>query len=489
MPSLNNKNTSIRDESYRQFFYGWLECGEKSVVLVTTRERLNLPPIKCQWLSLPGLEPVEGATLLQTLGIRGTEEELVEFSQKVEGHPLLLTLVAGFLLEEEELDPQIQYLQRYGLADISYLLTDENLTGLHRGTVDIWMRRVLDESFGRISQRMQQLILGVCVYRIPFNSAMALAQMTSPPTLPTIKIIPYFSPLARENKRGGKGSNIKSNIHTNSPSFLVIKFELEELGFSSVINSQFHQKEESDLKSIEQDLRQLVKRSLLKEERDENGGRWFKFQPLIQEYAKYKARDLTQAHQRAINYYLLNLKKRPWQTLEDVAEYLETFYHNGEIKKYIPALNILRCCNEFLSLRGYSQIQVKLYNQLIEAWNRSKSDWVFGELLRDLGSAYSHLGEYQEAIVCTQQSLAIFEEIGDCTDIAISRLNLGNAYYFIGDYKKSIQYSQQSLAFFENNSNSFQDHCNLQKYIAICLNNLGNASSCLSSPTAIQNGN
>ncbi|MEQ9548004.1 MAG: NB-ARC domain-containing protein [Coleofasciculus sp. G3-WIS-01] len=271
----DNKNTSIRDESYRQFFYDWLECGEKSVVLVTTRERFDLPPIKCQWLSLPGLEPVEGATLLQVLGIRGTDEELVEFSQKVEGHPLLLTLVAGFLLQEEEFDPQIRYLQRYGLADISHLLSDENLKGLHRGKVDIWMRRVLDESFRRISQRMQRLVLGVCVYRIPFNSAMALAQIHS---------------LSFEQELGEsqpQDKQEKSSLDSFSPPF--------EGGLGGSKMGKL------DTKSIEQDLRQLVRRSLLQEEIDKDGRRWFNFQPLIQEYAKYKAEDLTQTHQRAIN--------------------------------------------------------------------------------------------------------------------------------------------------------------------------------------------
>jgi hypothetical protein len=60
--------------------------------------------------------------------------------KKAEGHPLLLTLVAGFLRAEEESDPQISYLQRYGLADVAQLVTDEKLKGLHRGKIDIWMR-------------------------------------------------------------------------------------------------------------------------------------------------------------------------------------------------------------------------------------------------------------------------------------------------------------------------------------------------------------
>ncbi|MEQ9236370.1 tetratricopeptide repeat protein [Coleofasciculus sp. E2-BRE-01] len=423
----DNKNTSIRDESYRQFFYGWLECGGKSVVLVTTRERLDLPPIRCQWLSLPGLEPVEGATLLQALGIRGTDEELVEFSQKVEGHPLLLTLVAGFLLEEEEFDPQIRYLQRYGLADISHLLTDENLTGLHRGKVDIWMRRVLDESFGRISQRMQQLLLGVCVYRIPFNSAMALVQIHSLSFERDLKV----SQPQNKQKRSSLDSSLDS-LDSLSPPF--------EGGLGG------SKRGKPNTKSIEQDLRQLVRRSLLQEERDKNEGRWFKFQPLIQEYAKCQTGDLNQAHQRAIDYYCLNTKQPPWEKIEDITEYLEIFYHWCELKQYITAFDILRECDEFLTLRGYSKMQVELHRQLVQNWNLSQSEWQFPMSLKNLGNAYDALGEYKQAIECHQLSLAIYQKIDDRSGIARVLNNLGNTYNSLGEYQRAIEYYQQSLA-------------------------------------------
>jgi len=423
----NNKNTSIHDESYRQFFYGWLECGGKSVVLVTTRERLDLPPIRCQWLSLPGLEPVEGATLLQALGIRGTEEEFVEFSQKVEGHPLLLTLVAGFLLEEEEVDPQIRYLQRYGLADISHLLTDENLKGLHRGTVDIWMRRVLDESFGRISQRMQQLVLGVCVYRIPFNSAMALAQIHS---FSFERDLEVSQPQNKQER-----SSLDSSL--DSPDSLSPPFE-GGLGGSK--------RDNLDTKSIEKDLRQLVRRSLLKEERDKDGGRWFKFQPLIQEYAKYKAGELTQAHQRAINYYLLNLKKRPWQIIEDVAEYLEIFYHWCELKQYITAFDILHGCKNFLELQGYYSILIELYGQLVRDWKPNNNEtYKLSAVLIYLGHARHSLGQYQHAKNCYFESLEIAQKIGNLKSEIHSLLGLSNVYHDLQQPDQVAKYSQDAL--------------------------------------------
>ncbi|MFW5665065.1 MAG: tetratricopeptide repeat protein, partial [Coleofasciculus sp.] len=201
-----------------------------------------------------------------------------------------------------------------------------------------------------------------------------------------------------------------------------------------------------DTKSIEQDLRQLVRRSLLQEERDKDGGRWFKFQLLIQEYAKYKAGELTQAHQRAIDYYRLNLKQPPWKRIEDVTEYLEIFYHWCELKQYIPAFDILRECDKFLTLRGYSKMQVELHRQLVHNWNLSQSEWQFPMSLKNLGNAYDALGEYQQAIECYQLSLAIYQEIDDRSGIAKVLNNLGNAYNLLGEYPKAIDSYQQSLA-------------------------------------------
>ncbi|MHC5830641.1 MAG: tetratricopeptide repeat protein, partial [Nostoc sp.] len=107
----------------------------------------------------------------------------------------------------------------------------------------------------------------------------------------------------------------------------------------------------SSAPEIEEELRNLVKRSLLLEKL--NGKRRFEFQAVILEYARYKASDQTEAHQRAINYYLLNLKQQPWQTKEDIKEYLEVFHHWYQLENYDTAFDVLRACNDFLILRGY----------------------------------------------------------------------------------------------------------------------------------------
>ncbi|MBD1888474.1 tetratricopeptide repeat protein [Coleofasciculus sp. FACHB-SPT9] len=405
LESLLQHDGQWLDAIYQQFFHGWLGCGGKSVILVTTRERPDLPEINLKWLPLPGLSPAEGANLLTVLGILGTEAELLEFAKKAEGHPLLLTLVAGFLRAEEESDPQISYLQRYGLADVAQLVTDEKLKGLHRGKIDIWMRQVLDASFTRLSDKLQRLLLNLSVYRIAFNGAMADAQLPG-----------------------------------------------EEVS--------------------ERDLRQLARRSLLQEERDKNRGRWFQFHPFILAYVKQKAGDLTEAHQKAINYYLLNVKQGAWQTKDDIAEYLEVFYHWYELKEYASAFDILRFCNDFLTLRGNNTVLVELYGQLVEAWQQNNSDsWEIAASFNNLGNAYNSLGKYPQAIDYYQQSLAITREIDDRNWEATSLNNLGNTYGYLRQHPLAIDYLEQSLTIFREIGN--------HKGEANSLNSLGSVSNSL----------
>jgi hypothetical protein len=130
---------------------------------------------------MASLQPAEGAALLRALGILGTEDQLQAFAKKAEGHPLLLTLVAGFLRVYEESDPQISHLQKYGLADVPQLLIDEKREGLHRGKIERWMLQVLEANFNRLSEKLQRLLLNLSVYKLPFNSAAAVVQL---PVLP-----------------------------------------------------------------------------------------------------------------------------------------------------------------------------------------------------------------------------------------------------------------------------------------------------------------
>ena len=361
---------------YEEFFTTWVECGGKSKVIVTTRERPELPK-RWEWLPLSGLKIEDGIKLLTALGIQGN---LHEFVKLVDGYPLLLRFVADLLKEEYPQDPNLKRLESLGLGNLQQLLTDAKVVGSHRRE-NVAMVLVLDTSFGRLSELQKSLLQNISVFRGSVNSQAAVAVC---------------------------------------------------LGSSET--------------EIERELRNLVKRSFLSEKLIDDG-RWFEFQPVVLEYVQYKAGDQTEAHQKAINYYLLNVKQKPWHTKDDIQEYLEIFYHWYQLENYDSAFDILEACNNFLTLRGYYNNQVDLYEKLIAGWEKTgeRGNWKYLASLISLGNVYKDLGEYQQAIKFHRQSLEVSREIGDPYAEISSLIGLGSSYYLLKEYQRAIKFHRQSL--------------------------------------------
>ena len=392
LETLVQQNRQWRSSFYEDFFRDWLEFGSRSTVLVTTRERPEFKGFK--WLSLKGLEPKEGADLLAELDIQG---ELESFSELVDGHPLLLRLVADLLKEEYPQNPSLERLGDLGLGNLRELLTDARVVGQHRRE-DVGMVLVLDASFEWLSNWQKQLLLNVSVYRGAFEAKMAGAFDLSQP---------LYNQDEEKKPAPQPGED-----------------------------------------EIEQELRKLAKRSWLNLQ--SNGKRQFEFQPVVLEYIRYKAGDSTAAHLQAIDYYRsidIGATEQFWEIKAEVRAYLEIFYHACQLEDYDLAFETLQSCNKFLNLRGYYTDIVELYGQLVAAWelNAHKSNWKYTASLTSLGNAYDSLGQYQQAIQYHQQSLDITREIGDKQGEASSYNNLGNAYNSLGQYQQAIQYHQQSL--------------------------------------------
>ncbi|MCS6283534.1 MAG: tetratricopeptide repeat protein, partial [Dolichospermum sp.] len=381
LESLLKTNGIWGSQFYEDFFKTWVECGGKSKVIVTTRQRPELPK-RFQWLPLSGLKIPDGVALLTALGIQGNLEEFVKL---VDGYPLLLQFVADLLKEEYPQDPHLKRLENLGLGNLQQLLTDKKVVGQHRRE-NVGMVLVLDASFERLNELQKSLLQNISVYRGVVNAKAAMAVC---------------------------------------------------LGSSET--------------EIERELRNLVKRSFLSEKLIDDG-RWFEFQPVVLEYVRYKAGDQTEAHQKAINYYLLNVKQKPWQTKEDIKEYLEIFYHWYQLQDYDSAFEVIRHCDDFLTLRGYYANQVELYGQLVNKWSKTndKENWHYTASLISLGNAYHSLGQYQKAIAFYQQSLDIFKDIGDIRGESNSLIGLGNAYNSLGQYERAIAFYQQSLDIFKD---------------------------------------
>ena len=143
------------------------------------------------------------------------------------------------------------------------------------------------------------------------------------------------------------------------------------------------------------ELRRLAKRGFLLAE-----AQGYRFLPLIEEYLKFRAGDLREAHLRAIEFYESRVTSRAeWETLEDVQDYLEVFYHRCELGEYEAAFDVLRDgddVNEFLCLRGHNQLLAELYQQLVEHLP-CREDYRYTASLISLGNGYRSLGRYRDA--------------------------------------------------------------------------------------------
>ncbi|WP_204104457.1 MULTISPECIES: tetratricopeptide repeat protein, partial [Spirulina sp. CCY15215] len=410
---LDNFESVLDDEDYQQFLQQWLGCFSQTEILVTTQAIPRLKQISRTEITLQGLLEKEGVEYLQAVGIGGRDEELSAFVTRVKGHPLTLKLVAGFLNEERGEGAKIGDLQALGVD-----LLDERIDGDHRQQI-VQLVTVLEASFQRLTEKLQGVLLSVLVLRGGFDVAMA---------------------------RGISGEEVteKELRDLQSRGLLIVTEKNEQkVGDPPQPSLKRGENLEVPLKRGENLEVPLIKGDL---------GGSYEFQPLIEEYLKYKSGDLTEAHQKAISFYQGTLKPREeWETVEDVGEYLEIFHHRCELGEYETAFDSIRdgsysdrCVDNFLNLRGYNQLRIELYTRLVAGLS-NREDWRYTACLTSLGNAYDSLGDYQQAIALYQQSLEIKRQIGDRGGEANSLGNLGNAYNSLGEYQQAIALYQQSL--------------------------------------------
>lgn len=71
-----------------------------------------------------------------------------------------------------------------------------------------------------------------------------------------------------------------------------------------------------------------------------------------------------------------------------------------------------------------------------------------------MAGVYSRSGDYKKAIALFQQTLTIYQELGDGINIGIALNRIGSAYTNMGDYIQARKYYEQALAQFETIKNT-----------------------------------
>lgn len=153
-----------RDAAYEEFFRRWQQQGRTSVVLVTTQEKPATFKTN-SWISLQGLGADVGEELLTSLGIVGSAEELRTFAASLDGHPLTLKLVAGFL--QEYCHGQIAQARELGLEAFDQIV--DAAVGQHRNNREVRRAWILQQHLDRLGDHLRCFLLNVSVYRHGFD--------------------------------------------------------------------------------------------------------------------------------------------------------------------------------------------------------------------------------------------------------------------------------------------------------------------------------
>ncbi|MDJ1176142.1 tetratricopeptide repeat protein, partial [Roseofilum capinflatum] len=385
---LDNFESVVKNEDYLEFLQRCLRClttGDQTEILVTTQVEPQL-----SWIHTPqilplkfGLSKSKGAQLLAARGVEGTDEEREQFSQKVSGHPLTLSL-AGGMLSTQRGDERITLAEL--TTDISQAI--QQLKGRHREEENVPLLVVLDRCWSCVSPVWQERLLLLTVLRQGFDR-----------------------PLVEAIVRGSIGDEELPNLAIQG--FLVA---LEKKDKEKLQRYEFQPFILQYLRCRVEDVREAHKRAVeVYRSRCEMPEDW-KTATVedVQDYLE-------------LFYHLCQL-----------GEYEQAFdviYSNPSQKESVT---------KFLHIRGYNALLIELYLQLVPHLP-NQQDWRYPASLTSLGNAYHSQGDDESAISYHQQSLKISQQIRDRSGIATSFNNLGSAYYFQGDYRKAMFYHHKSL--------------------------------------------
>ncbi len=439
LETLIDEERNLRDQYYRQFFSRWLERGTKSTLLVTSQDKPQLFQGLPHWYSLQEMKVTEGLDLLKKLGIVGTEDELKTFVAHIDGHPLAIKLVAGFLTG----DYNSQFSQVGDLQLEEFELADRETSRLAHNRQDDRLSWIIKQHLANLSLEQQQFLTNLSVYRLPFNSQAASYMWSQ-----------EIKPIVIEEKLQGLCDR-----------FLLRRIEDDKFEFEFIVK-KYVQQQANDLTHAH---RKAIKyyQAKAKEPRS------WKALVDVNEYLEiiFHYCELEQYNQanNVLDICLGFLKLGGYYTVlreihHRITQRWQSHLQSEEQFDYAWALNRLGIFDRYL---GKVREGITSHTQALEVFRQINNRNGETASLSNLGDAYYSLGEYQQAINFYQQSLNIEQHIGNRNGEAASLSNLGDAYYSLGEYQQAINFYQQSL--------DIRQHIGNYHEKARALRNLGHA--------------
>jgi tetratricopeptide (TPR) repeat protein len=451
---LDNLETLFQTEElwqpYGEFLAAWLGLASAGQLLLTSQLRLDLPGSAWQWLPLKGLELAQGVALLKAQQIEGSDEQLAEFVDRVDGHPLLLRLAASWLQQQAKNDLEPAAIDRLGQEILEIL-------GQHRGDTATSMGKLLDLSFSRLHPEWLQVLLWrLSVLRGSFGLEMAQAMVSEAVDLIQVRRLARWSfvqeqkvagewrfeflPLiGRYLQLGAKAAGEEINGHQRAIKYFsehIQEWDGKIASCAEALEIFHHQCEQGEYQLAKQVMDGCFNQLDL-------AGY---YQELVKVYERLIGEwqnPVSDDEKFHLGWALTNLGnsyRKIGQIFLAITAHYEAknlFYFIDYAKGKAASLGNLGNIQQ--SLSEY-QLAIDFYQQSLEITRKIGDRQGEANLLGSLGNAYQSLGEYQRAIYFCNQSLEIAREIGDRQGESKSLGSLGHVYQSLCKYKQAISF-------------------------------------------------
>ncbi|MGB3517256.1 MAG: tetratricopeptide repeat protein, partial [Elainellaceae cyanobacterium] len=371
------------EPGYAQFFERWVQQGKTSVLVMTTQDKPMVFQGEPHWLMVQGMAAESGGQLLQALGIQGELSDLETFAAAVDGHPLTLYLVAGFL--REYCGGLLSGAAELGLAEFNQLA--DAAVGSHRSQREVRRAWVLQQHLDRLTPDLRQFLLRLSVYRQAFDRQ-AAAFMLGQDSQPADALATQIALQELVNRS------------------LVMSTEERQYQILPFITAYLAQQQD--------DLQ------------DAHGQAVFYYESIAAILQSWTSLSDLSAH---LEVFYHRCEQKQYDLAYDVLQSCLTFL---DLRGYSTLLVEL-----------YGQL-LDGHQRLGYASSLSSSQHLWA--LLSLGNAHHALSQYAKAIEYYEQNLAIAREIGDRRGEGNALGGLGNAYDGLSQYAKAIEYHEQRLA-------------------------------------------
>ncbi|MEG3846252.1 NB-ARC domain-containing protein [Microcoleus sp. herbarium19] len=362
--------------------YAWLfkqlaETEHQSKVIFTCRENLaELPCRATKTISLGGLDLDAAVALLHSFELSATDSELNALAEAYQGHPKALEMIGALIRDDSEFQGKVE---RF-LRDRSWLLIRD-------------IENLIDEALIRLSEPEKTCLLRISVCQLseyPLTLAVIAAQM------------PELSEY-----------DLKENV-----------------------------------------ILALKRRQFLDYDRQRES---YQLHPLIQEKAHrllcQNPENFRTANQQAYRYFL-NIPLKPkteWKSIHNIKPLLLAHYHACQAEDWDEAAIAISDACESMRYWSHFKLLIYLYDKLIPV------DWKEGgqlvtsaathlDILCQLGLVYQSIEQFEIASEYLQQGLYIFRKNKNKKAEAITLFYISNGHNYIENYQSAIKCLEESLA-------------------------------------------